>query len=142
MYVDDIAGVSSVDDVEADLASTKEIAEDLMGLGAVADKKTERDGEAVHNSPGQLDFIEYSVDLRQTQTDIDMKASQAGIARKNVFKAFIALHAIEDGQNVHVKAALAQIPRQLLQVEELLGRLSQVLVPVIPVTINIEGGGR
>ena len=104
MYVDDIAGVSFNDNVEDDLRHTKQFVEDLLGLGAVADKKTERDGEAQFNTPGQLDFIGYSVDLQQTPTGINLLTSQAGIARKNVVKALVALHAIGDGQNVHVKA--------------------------------------
>lgn len=42
MYVDDIIGVCFADEVDTDLATTREICTSLLGSGAVADDKTEK----------------------------------------------------------------------------------------------------
>ena len=54
MYVDDIIGVCFAEDVEEDLARTREICTSLLGSGAVADDKTE--------TGTRLDIIGYKRD--------------------------------------------------------------------------------
>ena len=65
MYVDDIIGVCFAEDVEEDLARTREICTSLLGSGAVADDKTE--------TGTRLDIIGYTVDLETKRVSIAKK---------------------------------------------------------------------
>ena len=65
MYVDDIIGVCFADDVEQDLAKTREICTSLLGSGAVADDKTE--------TGLRLDIIGYTIDLESKRVSIAKK---------------------------------------------------------------------
>ena len=65
MYEDDIIGVCLEDDVEKDLAVTREICVSLLGSGAVADDKTE------HGV--RLDVIGYTIDLPHPRVLISRK---------------------------------------------------------------------
>jgi hypothetical protein len=65
MYEDDIIGVCLEDDVEKDLAVTREICVSLLGSGAVADDKTE------HGV--RLDVIGYTIDLPHQRVLISRK---------------------------------------------------------------------
>jgi hypothetical protein len=70
MYVDDIIGVCFAEDVDQDLARTRDICTSLLGSGAVADDKTE--------TGTRLDIIGYTVDL---------VTRRVSIARKNFLTA-------------------------------------------------------
>jgi hypothetical protein len=70
MYVDDIVGVCFAEDVDADLAKTRNICTSLLGSGAVADDKTE--------SGRKLEVIGYTICL---------DTERVGIAEKNFLKA-------------------------------------------------------
>ena len=65
MYVDDIIGVCFAEDVEKDLAKTREICTSLLGSGAVADDKTE--------TGTRVDIIGYTVDLETKRVSIAKK---------------------------------------------------------------------
>ena len=65
MYVDDIIGVCFADEVDTDLATTREICTSLLGSGAVADDKTEKGV--------RLDIIGYTVDLGSKRVSIAKK---------------------------------------------------------------------
>jgi hypothetical protein len=62
MYVDDIMGVCFAEDLEADLARTKDICASLLGPGFVADDKTE--------FGVQLDMIGYTIRLPENMVSI------------------------------------------------------------------------
>ena len=70
MYVDDIIGVCFAEDVDQDLARTRDICTSLLGSGAVADDKTE--------TGTRLDIIGYTVNLG---------TRRVSIARKNFLTA-------------------------------------------------------
>ena len=70
MYVDDIIGVGFKDDIESDLALTKEVCTGLLGPTAVADDKTE--------VGRRTEIIGYIIDL---------DVSRVMIARKNFLSA-------------------------------------------------------
>ncbi len=82
MYVDDIIGVSFEDDVEQDQATVTTLVEGVLGIGAIADKKTVRDVNGV------IEAIGYKIDHVQ---------NRVGISDKNVKKAFEAAYAIREG---------------------------------------------
>ena len=88
MYVDDIIGVYFADDLESDLAITREISTDLLGSGAVADDKTE------HGV--RLDVIGYTLDLTQ---------ERVLIARKNFLTALHGFISTDVTQRLNLKAA-------------------------------------
>jgi hypothetical protein len=94
MYVDDLAGVTFHDDVTEDLATAHDLIEGLLGTGAVAPDKTHLDGEEPNTEPGEINVIGYK---------LDHKRGRAGITRKNVIKAFAALHHIGNGKHVTTK---------------------------------------
>ena len=88
MYVDDIAGVCFEDDLEADQGKAKTLVEGLLGIGSIADDKTEADRN------GCLDFIGYRVDLPN---------KRVGITRANVCKALACAMAVGNGDAVDIK---------------------------------------
>jgi hypothetical protein len=65
MYVDDIKGICFAEDLEADLARTKDICTSLLGPGSVADDKTE--------FGVQLDMIGYTISLPDNRVSISRK---------------------------------------------------------------------
>ena len=88
MYVDDIIGVCLEDDVEKDLAVTREICVSLLGSGAVADDKTE------HGV--RLDVIGYTIDLPN---------QRVLISRKNFLTALHGFISTDVTQRVNLKTA-------------------------------------
>ena len=88
MYVDDIAGVCFDDDLDTDRGKAKALVEGLLGVGSIADDKTEEDKK------GCLDFIGYTEDLHNRRV---------GITRNNVCRALACTLAVGDGQAVDVK---------------------------------------
>ena len=88
MYVDDIIGVCLVDDLETDLAATREICVSLLGPGAVADDKTE------HGV--RLDVIGYTIDLAE---------ERVLISRKNFLTALHGFISTDVTQRINLKTA-------------------------------------
>ena len=88
MYVDDIIGVCLFDDIEADLAATREICVGLLGPGSVADDKTE------HGV--RLDIIGYTVNLPE---------ERVLISRKNFLTALHGFISTDVTQRVNLKTA-------------------------------------
>ena len=88
MYVDDIVGVCFEADVEADLATTRQICVDLLGSGAVADDKTE------HGT--RMDVIGYTIDLN---------TERVLIARKNFLTALHGFITTDVSERVNLRSA-------------------------------------
>ena len=87
MYVDDIFGVSLESDLLADMSKAQSLIEALLGDNAVAEKKTKSADTA-------LNVIGYRIDISQ---------QRVGITERNRHRAFAAIWALGDGQNVSVR---------------------------------------
>lgn len=88
MYVDDIIGVCFVEDLEADLAATRNICTSLLGPGSVADDKTE------HGV--RLDVIGYTLSLPD---------NRVLISRKNFLTALHGFISTDVTKRVNLKTA-------------------------------------
>lgn len=88
MYVDDVIGICFADDLDADLAQTRNICTSLLGSGSVADDKTE--------SGRKLEVIGYTLCL---------DTGRVGIAVKNFLKALHGFATTDVGARINMKAA-------------------------------------
>ena len=88
MYVDDIIGGCFAEDVDQDLARTRDICTSLLGSGAVADDKTE--------TGTRLDIIGYSVNLG---------TRRVSIARKNFLTALHGFVGIDVTKRLNLRTA-------------------------------------
>lgn len=88
MYVDDIVGICFVQNLDTDLAKTRDICTSLLGSGAVADDKTE--------FGRKLEIIGYTICL---------DTERVGIAKKNFLKALHGFATIDVQARLNLKQA-------------------------------------